>query len=132
MKTKNIILLAVIAIFMVALGVNFSQNASVYTDFATAKESGKKVHIVGEWVQREDAFYIAEQDLFSFFMKDTMDVVQQVIYRDPKPINFETAEKVVVIGGYNEQEMFVADKIIMKCPSKYEETDITAAEEKTL
>ena len=101
MKTRNIILLAVIAIFMVALGVNFSQKASVYTDFATARKTVKKVHIVGEWVMREEAFYIAEQDLFSFYLKDTMNVVQQVIYRDPKPIIFETAEKVEVIGGYN-------------------------------
>lgn len=128
MKPGKIILLIGIAIFLVVLGVNFSQNASIYADFATAKEQNRIVHVVGEWVQRETATYDAERDLFTFHLKDSMSVVQQVKYFDPKPINFETAEKVVVIGGYNEQNEFIADQIIMKCPSKYEETDITAGE----
>lgn len=125
MKVNQIILLAAAAIFVVALGISFSSNASVYTDFATARKSDDKVHIVGEWVNRESSSYDPQHDLFTFYMQDTMNVVEQVRYYDPKPINFESAERVVIIGGY-EQEGFVADKIIMKCPSKYEDTDITA------
>jgi cytochrome c-type biogenesis protein CcmE len=33
----------------------------------------------------------------------------------------------VVIGSYRDKEIFVADKILMKCPSKYQETDVQAA-----
>ena len=40
-------------------------------------------------------------------------------------------KKVVVIGGY-EEEQFVADEILTKCASKYEETDITAGENTSL
>ncbi len=128
MKPGKIILLVIIALFLVILGINFSQNASIYADFHTAKNTGRQVHIVGEWVNRDQAVYSPELDLFSFYMKDSMNVVEKVHYYDPKPINFESAEKVVVIGGYDGGEAFVAEKIIMKCPSKYEETDITAGE----
>ena len=123
MKPGNIALLVFIAIFMVVLAINFSQNASIYTDFSTAKESGKKVHIVGEWVNREVSDYNSDRDLFTFYMADTTKSVELVHYYDPKPNNFDQAEKVVVVGGYDE-DRFVADKIVMKCPSKYEETSI--------
>ena len=124
MKPGKIALLAFIAIFLVVLAVNFSQNASIYTDFSTAKASGKKVHIVGEWVNRENSEYNSSQDLFTFYLQDTTQAVELVHYYDPKPNNFEQAEKVVVVGGFDENK-FVADKIVMKCPSKYEESEIT-------
>ena len=41
--------------------------------------------------------------------------------------DIEQAEKVVVVGAY-EGEQFVANKIVTKCPSKYEPDDITAKE----
>ncbi|RMG29888.1 MAG: cytochrome c maturation protein CcmE [Bacteroidetes bacterium] len=127
MKTTHLILLGIVAIFAVAIGVSFSSTASIYTDFASAKASGKQVHIVGSWVNRDEANYDPQQDLFTFYLQDTLQHVARVLYYDPKPTNFESAEKIVVIGGYKGDD-FVADKIVMKCPSKYEETDITAGE----
>mgnify|MGYP002078728537 CR=1 FL=1 len=127
MKTSNIILLAVVAVFLVVLAINFSANASIYTDFAHAKESGRQVHIVGEWVNREQSSYDPSRDLFTFYLRDTLQRVERVHYYDPKPSNFEQAERVVVIGGYK-NDQFIAEQIVMKCPSKYEETDITAGE----
>ena len=128
MKPGKIILLAVVAIFLVALGLNFSKNASIYTDFSTAKASEKQVHIVGEWVNRESAQYDAQRDLFTFYLQDTTQFTELVHYYDPKPNNFEQAEKVVIVGGYK-NEQFIADKIVMKCPSKYEEEGIAATME---
>lgn len=127
MKTTHIIVLVVVAIFIVALASNFASNASIYTDFAYAKKSGREVHIVGEWVNRDQAVYNMEQDLFTFFLKDTLHQTELVHFYDPKPNNFETAEKVVVVGGYK-QDRFVADKIVMKCPSKYENDEIVIAQ----
>lgn len=125
MKTSHIIVLGFLAIFVVMLGINFSQSASVYTGFDHAKASNRQVHIVGKWIKRDQASYNPQRDLFQFYLQDTLNNVELVHYYDPKPTNFEQAEKVVVIGGY-EQQRFVADKIVMKCPSKYEATDITA------
>jgi len=123
MKPGKIILLAFIAVFIMVLAINFSQSASVYTDFSSAKSNEKKVHIVGEWVNRDASSYNATQDLFTFHLQDTTNTVELVHYYDPKPNNFEQAEKIVVVGGY-ENDRFIADKIVMKCPSKYEEEEI--------
>lgn len=127
MKISHIIILVALAIFVVGLGVNLSGSVSIYTDFSTAKKSQEKVHIVGTWVDRDLATYEVNQDLFRFAMMDSLDQKEIVHFYDPKPINFEQAEKVVVIGGY-QGDKFVADKIVTKCPSKYEPTDITAGE----
>ncbi len=127
MKISHIILLGFLAIFVVALGVNLSKNVSTYSDFPAAKTSGKVVHISGEWVNRDQGGYDNSRDLFTFYLRDTLQNVELVHYYDPMPMNFDQAEKVVVVGEYKDQA-FVADKIITKCPSKYEETDITAGE----
>jgi len=127
MKTSSIVILVVLAIFITALGVNLSSNASTYSDFPAAKASNKTVHVVGSWVNRDQTSYDPSTDMFQFYMQDTTNNVELVYYQDPKPQNFEQAEKVVVVGGYKD-ENFVAEKIIMKCPSKFEQTDITAGE----
>ncbi|MDP5171139.1 MAG: cytochrome c maturation protein CcmE [Bacteroidia bacterium] len=127
MKSTHIVILVGLAIFIVALGVNLSKNVSTYADFDMARQSGKQIHISGEWVRRDQGGYDQTQDLFTFYLKDTLQNVELVHFYDPMPMNFDKAEKVVVVGGYQD-EGFVADKIITKCPSKYEETDITAGE----
>ncbi len=127
MKSSHILILIGLALFIVMLGVNLSKNVSTYTDFATAKESGKQVHISGEWVRRDDTNYDPSRDLFTFYLRDTLRNEELVHFFDPMPMNFDQAEKVVVVGGYQERG-FVAERIVTKCPSKYEETDITAGE----
>lgn len=131
MKPVNIIILVVLAIFIVGLGLNFSQSASIYTDFSHAKTVDKQVHIVGKWVNRDQAKYNPTRDHFQFFLQDTTQHVELINYYEPKPTNFENAEKVVVVGSYQE-EGFVADKIVMKCPSKFEATDLQSNEKSDL
>jgi cytochrome c-type biogenesis protein CcmE len=48
---------------------------------------------------------------------------QIVNYGQPIPPDFTRSEKVVVIGSYKGDE-FNASKIILKCPSKYQEETI--------
>lgn len=127
MKTSSIVLLVAIA-GVVGLMLYYSKDSfSQYTNFAEARKAAQEVHVVGEWVNREDAQYDANRDLFQFYLRDTTGETQLVHYFDPKPVNFETAEKVVVIGKFpreSAQPVFVAEKILMKCPSKYEATEI--------
>jgi len=116
-----------VAIFAVMLAVNFAQSMSIYTNFSVAKESGDYVHIVGKWVERDKASYNPNLDQFMFYLEDSTKAVELVRYHEPKPNDFEKAEKVVVIGKYLDKEkLFEADKIVMKCPSKYEEETIAA------
>ena len=46
-----------------------------------------------------------------------------VIYTSPKPQDFERSEQIVIIGNI-QNDIFRADKILMKCPSKYEDKEL--------
>lgn len=123
MKTINISLLIGIALLaMVGIVILATSGAiggaSKYTTFSEAKSSGEVVHVVGSWAKELPSAYDAQQDIFSFSMRDTTQALAQVKFHDPKPVNFETAEKVVVQGKFV-GETFEAERIFMKCPSKY-------------
>jgi cytochrome c-type biogenesis protein CcmE len=85
---------------------------------------------VGQWIQDRGYSYNRQKDLFTFYMKDSTQHVEQVHYYDPKPTNFESAEKVVVVGQY-QQEGFVAKRILMKCPSKYKNNQLETQQAST-
>ena len=87
-------------------------------DFAEAAETSVSAHVVGEWVMTEQAQYDPTTNLFTFYMKDRQGAVRQVHYADTKPASFEHAEKLVV-EGHLEGNIFVAENILTKCPSKY-------------
>ena len=56
-------------------------------------------------------------------MVDENNKLQKVFYRDPMPADFLRSEKVVVVGSFK-NDAFIADKILMKCPSKYQEQEL--------
>jgi cytochrome c-type biogenesis protein CcmE len=123
MKTVNIGLLigiAVVAMIGLVLFSTLGSSASMtkYTSFAEAKKTGEDVHVVGKWVMKDRSSYDNTQDLFSFYMQDTTGGTSLVHFYDPMPVNFKSADKVAVQGKY-EGNTFVADKIHMKCPSRY-------------
>lgn len=121
MKPK--ILLGVIAIvgFTSLLMYNFGNSISTYTNFEQAS-STDNVHVVGKWVETKPFGFVRQQQQFQFFMEDEAGNVRKVIYPKPKPNNFEEAEKLVVIGSVR-GDIFYADEMLMKCPSKYNNAD---------
>lgn len=132
MKTVNIGLLVGIAIFAV-VGISVLSftgvlgGASKYVTFEQAKGETETVHVVGKWVNREQSFYDSQQDVFQFYMQDSTNAVSLVRFHDPKPVNFETAEQIVIEGKY-EGDSFEADRILMKCPSKYNDGNLETIE----
>ena len=130
MKKSSIIGIVVIAI-AISIIISTQSNASSYVSFGEAKEmaengSSKKIHVVGELKKNPSGqvieVYPSENKLsVSFVMLDDNKIEQTVYYNEPMPSDFLRSEKVVVIGGYV-KDKFVANKILLKCPSKYEET----------
>ena len=132
MKTVNIGLLVGIAIAVVVgiTALSFTGvigGASKYVTFDEAKKAKETVHVVGKWVNREQSHYNSDLDIFQFYMQDSTNSVALVNYHDPKPVNFETAEQIVIEGKY-EGEAFEADRILMKCPSKYNDGKLETIE----
>jgi cytochrome c-type biogenesis protein CcmE len=63
-----------------------------------------------------------ERGRFTFMLQDENGKMVKVISNDPRPANFEQAISVVAIGSYSaEEQAFMADDLLIKCPSKYQE-----------
>jgi cytochrome c-type biogenesis protein CcmE len=57
---------------------------------------------------------------YTFTMTGESDEQMAAWTAEAKPANFEHAEELVVIGKFSrEKNIFVADKVLTKCPSKY-------------
>lgn len=134
MKTSYILGIIVIAI---AIGVIIStaSDASTYVNFTEAKQiaseaGNKKVHVVGKLVKDSSGNITgisqSEDKLaFSFLLSDQQNSQYRVYYDEPMPTDFLRSEQVVVIGSF-QKDNFVADKILLKCPSKYQEKSLTS------
>lgn len=132
MKTINIAKLVGIALvgMLGLVALSFSGvlgSASKYVTFNEAKEMDESVHVVGSWVRRDQSHYDVNQDIFSFYLQDSSNTVSLVHYHDPQPDNFATAEDIVIEGKY-EGDIFDAERILMKCPSKYDKGEFTVEE----
>jgi cytochrome c-type biogenesis protein CcmE len=129
MKTSHIIIIVVIA---AAIGIIITSagDSSTYVNFDQAQKmsvEGNKnsIHVVGELKKDFGGNVVGIQPgddkvSFSFIMVDDNQREQTVLHNQPMPPDFTKSEKVVVVGRYS-GEFFVADKILLKCPSKYQE-----------
>jgi cytochrome c-type biogenesis protein CcmE len=134
MKTSYIIALIVIGI-AISIIVTTAGDASSYVSFAEASELAKdgndnKVHVVGKLQKTSTGEILGmvyapqlDANYFEFQLVDQKNEVRKVIYSSPKPQDFERSEQIVIIGSMK-NNVFICDKILMKCPSKYQETEI--------
>jgi cytochrome c-type biogenesis protein CcmE len=132
MKKSHILIVIVIAA-AIAILITTAGDASTYVDFGQAYQmasagSKKEIHVVGALKKDADGNIVGiEQGMdkvsFSFVMIDDKGKEQQVTYDQPMPQDFTKSEKVVVIGSYN-GDTFHASKILLKCPSKYQEKKV--------
>lgn len=128
MKKSSIIGIVIIAI---AIGVIMSTYAdsSTYGSFEDAIESQKELHVVGVLDKEQEMVYNPEVDAnyFSFFMIDNKGEKCKVVFTGAKPQDFERSEQIVLTGQMS-GDSFQANKILMKCPSKYTEDEVEVVE----
>lgn len=124
MKKIHIIALLMIVVAAVII-ITASDDVSTYATFEQAETSGR-VKIVGELAKDKPIDYNpdVDHDAFSFFLVDSDGDTKQVKLLQAKPQDFERAESIVVTGSMKEG-IFVADEILMKCPSKYKDEEIS-------
>jgi cytochrome c-type biogenesis protein CcmE len=134
MKKSHIAALVVIAA-AVSIIVVTAGDASTYATFDEAYQlasngSSNSIHVVGELKKDPTGEIVglepgADKVSFSFILIDENGKEQKVLYNEPMPPDFTRSEKVVVIGRYHE-DAFVASKILLKCPSKYQDEKLNA------
>ena len=89
------------------------------TSIAEAEGSNRSVQLKGFLGSKGQ--YDANNN-FVFDLQDATGKKVTVIYAKPRPSNFEQAISLVVIGKYDAgSQHFLADEMLVQCPSKYAE-----------
>ena len=125
-KFQIVALIAIVAAVYVL--VTASKEVSTYATFEMAK-NGNRVKITGEMAKNKAMEYRPDIDpnIFKFFLKDSEGMEKQVVLAKAKPQDIERAESIVLTGSLKD-DVFYADEILTKCPSKYKNEELSLKE----
>ncbi len=129
MKKIHLIGIFVIAIAIAVL-MSISGDVSTYATFEQAIQSGDRVKVVCQLSKDKEMVYNPMEDpnRFTFFAKDDKGFEKKVVLLRSKPQDIEMSESIVITGKMHEDE-FVANDILLKCPSKYKDEEIQLRKE---
>lgn len=108
------------ALFIILIGGLFTENISPYisvTELKTDDVSNRNVQVYGD-VLVDSIHFDKDLVLLSFDITDGDSVVQ--VQHRGMVSNLQNATEVVAIGEYIDG-VFQAEKVLVKCPSKYQE-----------
>src|ERR1700687_4184798 len=115
-----------LAVGFVLLGVTaFQKTLTPYLTFDEARKARGVVQVMGGLDKQSDRYDTATQQL-SFDLVDTNGRRMPVVYRGIKPGNFRDAISIVAIGRYKNGRID-AEKLLVKCPSKYQGAEVEKA-----
>lgn len=123
-KIRTIIGVTIIVALVGFLVVSsFSNSISYYLTISELKDKGELgygeiVNINGS-VILESIIWEPENQLLEFTLTDSGETLD-VVYEGSLPNNFRESTSVVVTGQYSEDRIFRSNKMLVKCPSKYE------------
>jgi len=114
----------IVVVFVVWGATAFMKTTIQYVSIAEAKTATHNVQVIGK-IDFDVVNYNADDSRLEFAIYDiesdqpTTAERMNVVYYGVVPGNFDQATSVVLIGK-PEQDSFVADKMLVKCPSKYQ------------
>lgn len=128
MKRTHIAIVIIIAIAIGAI-ITSINDASTYVGFVQADATpGTKYTVIGYLDKEAPMDYNARAQKFAFTAIDKEGKRKKVVYNQPKPQDFERSEE-ITMKGYSTDSAFIAEEILMKCPSKYNEQNEIAGYE---
>ena len=117
MKWTHAVGLALVLLGLLG-GLTVNQKSlTPYRSFREAQRTESTVQVHGTLTPASSHYDGHE---LSFRIKDTDGSEMTVLYADVKPGNFDQARDIVAIGRWQEGA-FHAHKLLVKCPSKYQE-----------
>ena len=104
---------------------SFKETLTPYVPYATARSGERIVQVAGA-LEKGSSSYVSAQESLYFNLKDPKtSETMRVVYKGLKPANFEDAISIVAIGRYDERSKeFEAQKLLVKCPSKYQGAEV--------
>ena len=118
MNKRYIVGIAVIVLCGVIGFTAFKDSLTPYVGFAEAKALDRSCQVMGE-VDKENVRYDLEGGILHFTIIDEDGHTMPVSYQGVKPGNFDQASS-VVCNGQVIDGTFKADRLLVKCPSKYQ------------
>lgn len=100
---------------------SFTKSLTPYVGFEAARSAGTRVQVKGALVEQSTVWVEDSQEL-SFRIVDETNDILPVRYDGLKPGNFEEATEIVAVGTWR-GEVFQAEQLLVKCPSKYQGVD---------
>ena len=113
------LLLSLLAIFIGYAGWNFMDAMTPYVSIAEARKELGNVQVKGVLAQNASGPHNEGQEFVFTLQDENTGETMLVRYRGMKPDQFDSAYHIVAVGKYRE-DTFYADKLLIKCPSKYE------------
>lgn len=104
---------------------SFKETLTPYVSYGQAREADRVVQVAGA-LQKGSSSYEDAKDFLYFTLRDpkTKETLR-VRYKGLKPANFEDAISIVAIGQYDDgSKEFEANKLLVKCPSKYQGAEV--------
>ena len=119
-KLKWIIGSVVVIVFAAVAFYSFQASLNPYVSLAEAAETTRQVQVIGYINDPASIGFNRQSGSLEFILTDDHGSSVKVEYAGPKPDNLEHADNVVVVGQHFEG-VFIAQKLLVKCPSKYEQ-----------
>ncbi len=103
---------------------SFSTALTPYVSYQQAVDADRTVQVAGGLVQGSSSWDESAEALWFTLVDPATNETLRVRYHGVKPANFEDAVSIVAIGRWNPtDEALQAEKLLVKCPSKYQGLD---------
>ena len=117
---------AALTLAFVGFGLTaFQKTLTPYLSFEDAAKSKGVVQVMGA-LDKESDRYDDKSEQLSFELVDPNGHRMPVVYRGLRPGNFKDAISIVAIGRYQDGRI-EAEKLLVKCPSKYQGAEVEKA-----
>lgn len=116
MKKRHMAGVVVIALFIAYAAITFSSSLTPYVTFSQAKNMSGSVQVRGVLA---GGSVTAADGKVQFLLRDEKGETATVSYQGLKPDGLEQAASIVAVGKY-QGSRFVAERLLVKCPSKYQ------------
>ena len=108
-----------------ALNAGYNEGNVGDVAFEEARKANGVVQVMGSLDKQSDR-YDDKTEQLSFDLLDTSGHRMPVVYRGLRPGNFKDAISIVAIGRYQDGRID-AEKLLVKCPSKYQGAEVEKA-----
>ena len=117
---RKILLIILLVSFVGYVGWTFNESVTPYVGIAEARLATGSVQVKGLLDDKAPSPHMEGNEFVFSLADEATGETMAVRYQGAKPDQFDEAHHIVAVGKYYD-EAFHANKLLIKCPSKYEQ-----------